>query len=407
MNDDVLNKMMGCMVVHKSFGRGIVKSVITRHNGEGTIIIDFNEKKDTKFVFPSAFLNPNQVLRTNELQIVNYLDAHCRCAGCKELKKSDKGYERPYLCNDCSGKYQECSLCGHYKLRDSFKKLSGFEFNEPDQVCSDCYNEQCFTCEDCGKTYLKKYRPSNKYLKDDQQLCQSCLEYNFNECDNCGTYAPDEFTVLMDYRTYCQDCFENLAIKCERCGERFVPLASEHHCQNCMREISELAREKAYFEEWKKFDFNSRKIKELGFIQLKSTPLIDFMTKFHPKNEGKDGYYDILVLYGGGSGYVLINKKKTSFKELWPYACESYTMSQIKKDPFLIYFPVQTDYYQEAINLGDKYLKLWRRPICIGAHTRYDEDYRKEWIGGELVYEGDEYGATTPFYIIGEFVDEL
>lgn len=406
MSNEIVNEMDGCLVTHKTFGRGIVKKINIRKRQEGTIVVDFNEKKDCKFVFPVAFLNPNQILHTNEPQIVSFLNAHCRCAGCMELKKSDQGYVQPYLCADCYGKYQKCDFCDNYKLKDSFMKLSSMEYDEPDQICSDCYVEQCFTCEECNKTYLKKFKPVNKYIKDGQQLCQSCLEFYFNECDNCGEYVPDEYTVFTAHGEYCHDCFEKISIKCDRCGERFVPLATEHYCDNCMREISEKAREKYYFEEWKKFDFGSRKIKELGFHQLKKILLVDFMTKFHPESEGKEEYYDILVLYAGGSGYILLNKKKTSFKDLWPYACESYTMSEIKKDPWKIYFSFQPDYYPEPIDFGDTLLKLWKRPVHVGAHTRFDEDYRKEYYQGDLVYEGNEYGDTTSFYIIGEFVQK-
>lgn len=39
----------------------------------------------------------------------------------------------------------------------------------------------------------------------------------------------------------------------------------------------------------------------------------------------------------------------------------------------------------------------------LDAHTIFDEDYRKEYHRDNLVYEGNNYGDTTAFYIIGFF----
>jgi len=48
-----------------------------------------------------------------------------------------------------------------------------------------------------------------------------------------------------------------------------------------------------------------------------------------------------------------------------------------------------------------KNLKLWETPYILEAQTDYDKDYRKEWKNGYLEYEGNEYGDTSEFYIIG------
>ena len=46
-------------------------------------------------------------------------------------------------------------------------------------------------------------------------------------------------------------------------------------------------------------------------------------------------------------------------------------------------------------------LRVWDNPYIIEAATDYDKDFRKEWIDGFLEYEGNEYGDTSDFYIIG------
>ena len=46
-------------------------------------------------------------------------------------------------------------------------------------------------------------------------------------------------------------------------------------------------------------------------------------------------------------------------------------------------------------------LQLWERPYNLYAVTEYDKDFRKEWKDGFLEYEGNNYGDTSEFYIIG------
>lgn len=56
----------------------------------------------------------------------------------------------------------------------------------------------------------------------------------------------------------------------------------------------------------------------------------------------------------------------------------------------------------EKIMLSNgKALKLWERPYILKATTNYDKDFRKEWQDGDLVYEGNNWGDTTNFYIVG------
>ena len=73
---------------------------------------------------------------------------------------------------------------------------------------------------------------------------------------------------------------------------------------------------------------------------------------------------------------------KTSRKMIWASHCYS--------EPF------------EPILLSDgKTLKLWETPYILKASTEYDKDFRKEWQNGELVYEGNNWGDTSIFCIIG------
>lgn len=58
------------------------------------------------------------------------------------------------------------------------------------------------------------------------------------------------------------------------------------------------------------------------------------------------------------------------------------------------------DFSKIELSNGES-LKLWKRPYLLHAVTNYDKDFRKEWVDGFLEYEGNEYGDTSTFYIIG------
>ena len=44
---------------------------------------------------------------------------------------------------------------------------------------------------------------------------------------------------------------------------------------------------------------------------------------------------------------------------------------------------------------------LWDYPYNLRAVTNFDMDYRKEFVYGDLRYEGNNYGDTSDFYIVG------
>ena len=53
---------------------------------------------------------------------------------------------------------------------------------------------------------------------------------------------------------------------------------------------------------------------------------------------------------------------------------------------------------------NDQKVRLFVKPYGFKAQTYFDIDYRKEWHNGEMVYEGNNYGDTSIFYIVGEII---
>ena len=78
------------------------------------------------------------------------------------------------------------------------------------------------------------------------------------------------------------------------------------------------------------------------------------------------------------------------------------TFSNFKKSKMGKWLSVDDERKQDCIPLGgNQILNVWKRPFILEASTDYDKDFRKEWRNGELEYEGNNYGDTSDFFIIG------
>lgn len=78
------------------------------------------------------------------------------------------------------------------------------------------------------------------------------------------------------------------------------------------------------------------------------------------------------------------------------------TFTELKKQGLLFWRSKCSceDFSKITLSNGES-LKLWKTPYLLHAVTDYDKDFRKEWVDGFLEYEGNEYGDTSTFYIIG------
>lgn len=78
------------------------------------------------------------------------------------------------------------------------------------------------------------------------------------------------------------------------------------------------------------------------------------------------------------------------------------TFTTFKKDKIGHWLSIDEERRAADIQISkDHILHLWNRPFVLEASTDYDKDFRKEWRDGYLEYEGNEYGDTSDFYIIG------
>lgn len=81
------------------------------------------------------------------------------------------------------------------------------------------------------------------------------------------------------------------------------------------------------------------------------------------------------------------------------------TFTEFKKNKVFFWQAIDEERHACEIPL-DKHciLNLWDRPFYLKAVTEFDKDFRKEWRNGDLEYEGNNYGDTSQFYIIGSII---
>lgn len=108
---------------------------------------------------------------------------------------------------------------------------------------------------------------------------------------------------------------------------------------------------------------------------------------------------DVLFIDNFCEEFIVVYKMQKNFVNLPKYRC---TLTELKKTgvTFLRYGGKCVE--AKTIPLSEKLsLVLWERPFCLNAQTVSDMDYGDRWEGRDLVHEGNKYGDTSRFYIIG------
>lgn len=107
---------------------------------------------------------------------------------------------------------------------------------------------------------------------------------------------------------------------------------------------------------------------------------------------------DLAVVYDLPDEVVHSLKKQ---RDIWR-SDNCMTFSELKRTNFALCILQRDAQANQRIDIGDgKVLRLWDKPFILRAVTEYDKDFRKEWMGGNLEYQGNQYGDTSNFYIIG------
>lgn len=139
------------------------------------------------------------------------------------------------------------------------------------------------------------------------------------------------------------------------------------------------------------------RIKRVTFYHLKKLQTTPLMTRLRCSHENPAAL-DLLEIAIYGCSFVVLYGLPSRFQSI---AETCYTMTEFKKKkPFALYSLCESR-ERNTISVGDTTYFLWNHPLKIRAVTDFDKDFRKIYRNGILDYEGNQYGDTSDFYIIG------
>lgn len=120
------------------------------------------------------------------------------------------------------GEYEEviCSHCGCVLVK-GVDEIFTSPNEEP--MCEECFETNCFTCEDCGDICWVDdgewvYNGFGDHVKYICNSCQQTGEYYI--CDHCDHLVYEEGCMTDGYTTVCDSCASRYDYhRCERCGD--------------------------------------------------------------------------------------------------------------------------------------------------------------------------------------------
>lgn len=144
----------------------------------------------------------------------NMICQECGCAD-EQLFELEINGETKLVCADCAMDlgFVRCDDCGEWVPEDEYYVTADGE-----TICESCYENNYFTCEDCGEIHshedLIVVDPGHRY---EQYVCSDCAERHFYRCDDCGEYfSDDEINYCeSDGCYYCDSCYADHNESCD------------------------------------------------------------------------------------------------------------------------------------------------------------------------------------------------
>ena len=91
-----------------------------------------------------------------------------------------------------------CDRCGAVIEEDD----DYFEIGD-EIICSDCAENDCVTCDDCGRLIYEDDRQGD----ENHCLCRQCMERNYMYCECCDRLIHHGDAYLYEDCDYCYDCY--------------------------------------------------------------------------------------------------------------------------------------------------------------------------------------------------------
>lgn len=136
--------------------------------------------------------------------------------------------------------------------------------------------------------------------------------------------------------------------------------------------------------------------------KIKTTPL---MSRLNYTCSKESQYIDSLIINMGGACIVVIHGLPYEYSSIADQG-GSWTMTELKSS-YINFKYMDEERGERKVHWDENtWLNVWAVPLHIRAVTDGDKDFRKEYEWGELVYEGNQYGDTSDFYVIGTLVNK-
>jgi len=280
-----------------------------------------------------------------------------------------------------------CEKCG-LKVDGRSKKY------RETSLCEKCFNERFFVCDSCGEIMYKEDRCLSRIVPKSKKWCVDCVE----SCKLCGKKFKRTDLLLYKGKYLCKNCKDNRIKQCPNCGREFgQKRINSKYCEACRFQI-------IHKKNLRNIEFDQIRYLEFGFAHLLDSSTRKLMSRLN--NTCEDDPFDILfVPYYEGQfpQLVIVHESSNLFdKKSLSKVIDSCTMTEFKKGT-LFFDLIHNEYPIFAKIKWNKKLNIhfWKFPLHLRAQTYGDMDYRKEYCYGDLVYEGNNYGDTSDFYIIG------
>ena len=137
----------------------------------------------------------------------------CGCTG-EELFELEIDGEIKTVCRDCAEQagFVQCADCEEWVPEDEI-----YYTHDGDPICQDCYDDNYFTCEECGEIHnVDDMVAVNRNYSDECYVCEDCAENDYYRCDACGEYVSRRHLTYDGNLTICDDCSDNYT-QCADC----------------------------------------------------------------------------------------------------------------------------------------------------------------------------------------------
>lgn len=167
-----------------------------------------------------------------------------------------------------------------------------------------------------------------------------------------------------------------------------------------------------YYDYIQQLDLGNARVRSVGLCQeLRTTQLMTSLRhRFNLSiDENCKDPFDLLYIqigrrrriYGVLMAIYIPGAIISENREFYDSIKDSITFTDMKKLGYRFFGRVVDRPSKEITLSNGRDILLFEEPYKLEASTDYDKDFRTEWEGDHISYQGNYYGDTSTFYIIG------